>query len=159
MTVWSLRARPAIARRVPAMVNLRAEHDNGSAGDRREVQTEATAAERSRPVSRGPSRPSGCCEMPEGSARGGCYERTEGIVVARMSDEERERRASLRARLTAEAAEADDRRMEERRLQWPREGVYMNRAKIEAGEQWTVRTPASSSECTARCRLRRSLDA
>ena len=79
--------------------------------------------------------------------------------MARMSDEERERRASLRARLTAEAAEADDRRMEERRLQWPREGVYMNRAKIEAGEQWTVRTPASSSECTARCRLRRSLDA
>ena len=54
--------------------------------------------------------------------------------MARMTDEERERRASLRARRTAQAAEADDRRVEERRLQWQREGVYMTRAEIEAGE-------------------------
>jgi hypothetical protein len=44
-----------------------------------------------------------------------------GIVVARMTDEERERRTTLRARRTAEAAEADDRRVEERRLQRQRE--------------------------------------
>jgi hypothetical protein len=57
-----------------------------------------------------------------------------GIVVAGMTGEGRDRRASSRARRAAEAAEADDRRVEGRRLQWQREGVYMTRAKIEAGE-------------------------
>lgn len=54
--------------------------------------------------------------------------------MAGTTDEEHERRASLRARCAAEAAEADDRRVEERRLQWQREGVYITRAEIEAGE-------------------------
>ena len=54
--------------------------------------------------------------------------------MAKMTDEERERRALLRAHRTAEAAEADDRRVEERRLQWQCEGMYLSRAEIEAGE-------------------------
>jgi hypothetical protein len=51
-----------------------------------------------------------------------------------MSDEQREQRALLRARRAAEAAEAEDRRTEERRQQWLRDGTYMSRAEIEAGE-------------------------
>jgi hypothetical protein len=40
----------------------------------------------------------------------------------------------VRARRAAEAAEADDQRVEERRLQWQREGTYLSWAEIEAGE-------------------------
>jgi hypothetical protein len=103
------------------MVNLRAEHDNGAPLG----EAEPTGFLRAAPPFR-------LLRMLERSAGGGCRGRTEGIVVAR-TDEDRERRASLRARRTAEAAEADDRRVEERRLQWQREGVYMTRAEIEAG--------------------------
>lgn len=54
--------------------------------------------------------------------------------MARMTDEQREQRALLRARRAAEAAEEEDRRTEERRQQWQREGTYMSWAEIEAGE-------------------------
>jgi len=54
--------------------------------------------------------------------------------MARMTDEQREQKALLRARRAAEAAEEEDRRTEERRQQWQREGAYMSRAEMEAGE-------------------------
>jgi hypothetical protein len=54
--------------------------------------------------------------------------------MARMTDEQREQKALLRARRAAEAAEEEDRRTEERRQQWQREGTYMSRAEMEAGE-------------------------
>jgi hypothetical protein len=54
--------------------------------------------------------------------------------MARMTDEQREQKALLRARRAAEAAEEADRRTEERRQQWQREGTYMSWAEIEAGE-------------------------
>lgn len=54
--------------------------------------------------------------------------------MARMTDEQREQRAMLRARRAAEAAEEEDRRTEERRQQWLREGTYMTWDEIEAGE-------------------------
>jgi hypothetical protein len=54
--------------------------------------------------------------------------------MARMTDEQREQKALLRARRAAEAAEEDDRRTEERRQQWQREGTCMSWAEIEAGE-------------------------
>ena len=54
--------------------------------------------------------------------------------MARMTDEQREQKALLRARRAAEAAEEEDRRTEERRQQWLREGTYMSLAEIEAGE-------------------------
>jgi hypothetical protein len=54
--------------------------------------------------------------------------------MARMTDEQREQKALLRARRAAEAAEEEDRRTEERRQQWQREGTYMTWAEMEAGE-------------------------
>jgi len=54
--------------------------------------------------------------------------------MARMTDDERERRALQRARRAAEAAEADDRRLEERHQQWQRERTRLTWAEYEAGE-------------------------
>ena len=54
--------------------------------------------------------------------------------MAQTTSEERERRAMLRARKTAEAAEEEDRRMEERGLRWQCDGAYLSRAELEAGE-------------------------
>jgi hypothetical protein len=51
-----------------------------------------------------------------------------------MTDEERERWALLRARRAAQAAEADDRRVEARRLRWQAEGMALSWAEIEGGE-------------------------
>jgi hypothetical protein len=50
-------------------------------------------------------------------------------AMARMTPEQREQSALLRARQAAQAAEEDDRRTEERRQQWRREGTYMSRAR------------------------------
>jgi hypothetical protein len=47
---------------------------------------------------------------------------------------QREQRALSRARRAAQAAEDEDLRMEERRQRWLREGTYMSRAEVEAGE-------------------------
>ena len=53
--------------------------------------------------------------------------------MAQMTSEQREHRALLRARRAAEAAEAEDRRLEERRQQWQRDSAYLSRAELEAG--------------------------
>jgi hypothetical protein len=55
--------------------------------------------------------------------------------MARMTDEQREQKALSQARTAAEAAEEADRRREERQQQWLREGAYMSRAEMEAGER------------------------
>jgi DNA repair exonuclease SbcCD ATPase subunit len=54
--------------------------------------------------------------------------------MARMTGEQREQRALSQARRVAEAAEEADRRWEERRQQWLREGAYLSWAEMEAGE-------------------------
>jgi hypothetical protein len=54
--------------------------------------------------------------------------------MAQMTDQRREHRALLRARRLATTAEEEDRRVQERRQQWQRDGIYMSRAEIEAGE-------------------------
>lgn len=54
--------------------------------------------------------------------------------MARMTDEQREHRALVRARREALAAEEEDRRLEEQRQQWHRDGAYLSRAEVEAGE-------------------------
>ena len=54
--------------------------------------------------------------------------------MAQMTSEQREHRALLRARRAAEAAEAEDRRLGERRRQWQCDGAYLSRAELEAGE-------------------------
>jgi hypothetical protein len=50
----------------------------------------------------------------------------DGAIMAKMTDVERERRALQRAHRVAEAAESEDRRIEERRQQWQREGMYLS---------------------------------
>jgi hypothetical protein len=50
------------------------------------------------------------------------------------ADEQREQRAHARARRAAVAAEEEDRRLAERREQWERDGIYLSRAELEAGE-------------------------
>jgi hypothetical protein len=54
--------------------------------------------------------------------------------MAQMTSEQHEHRALLRARHTAETAEAEDRRLQDRREQWQREGAYMSRTELEEGE-------------------------
>jgi hypothetical protein len=51
-----------------------------------------------------------------------------------MTSEQREERALARARSAALAAEQEDRRLVERRQQWLRDGTYLSRAELEAGE-------------------------
>jgi hypothetical protein len=51
-----------------------------------------------------------------------------------MTEEQRQRRALMRARSEALAAEQDDRRYELRRQEWRRDGAYLSRAELEAGE-------------------------
>jgi hypothetical protein len=58
----------------------------------------------------------------------------EVMFVARMTDDQRAQRALLRARREAVAVEEDDGRLEERRQQWHREGSYLTRAEVGAGE-------------------------
>jgi hypothetical protein len=53
--------------------------------------------------------------------------------VGRLTDEQRQQRARARARSEALQAEEDDRRREERREQWEREGTYLSREEFEAG--------------------------
>jgi len=62
--------------------------------------------------------------------------------MARMTDEQREQRALLRARRAAEAEE-EDRRTEERRQQRQREGTYMSCDEIEA----VSRAEGAASPC------------
>jgi hypothetical protein len=56
------------------------------------------------------------------------------MTMAKMTDEECERRTLQHARHAAEAAESEDRRARERRQQWQREGMYLSWAELEAGE-------------------------
>lgn len=58
----------------------------------------------------------------------------EVVIMARMTGEQREHRALVRARREALAAEEEDRRLEEQRQQWHRDGAYLSRAEVEAGE-------------------------
>lgn len=54
--------------------------------------------------------------------------------MAKLTEEERKRRALMRTQREALAAEQEDHRVEERRQQWVREGAYLSRAEFEAGE-------------------------
>ena len=54
--------------------------------------------------------------------------------MTRMADDQRAQRALLRARQEALAAEEDDRRLEERRQRWLREGMHLTSAEVAAGE-------------------------
>lgn len=56
------------------------------------------------------------------------------MITAQMTSEQHERRDLLRARRAAEEAEVEDRRLEERRQQWQREGAYMSWTELEVGE-------------------------
>ena len=53
--------------------------------------------------------------------------------MAQMTSEQRMHSSLQRARRAAEAAEAEDRRLQERRQLWQRDGAYLSRAELEAG--------------------------
>jgi hypothetical protein len=55
-------------------------------------------------------------------------------IVAKLTSEQREQRAHERARRAAIAAEEEDHRLAERQEQWQRDGIYLSRAEMEAGE-------------------------
>lgn len=54
--------------------------------------------------------------------------------MPKMTEEQRQQRALVRARREALAAEEDDRRLEQRQQQWMEQGAYLTVAEIEAGE-------------------------
>jgi hypothetical protein len=54
--------------------------------------------------------------------------------VPKMTEEQRQHRALMRARREALAAEEDDRRLEQRRQQWCNDSTYLSRTEMEAGE-------------------------
>jgi hypothetical protein len=54
--------------------------------------------------------------------------------MAQITSVQREERALARARRAAVAAGEEDRRLREREQQWQRDGAYMSRAELEAGE-------------------------
>jgi hypothetical protein len=54
--------------------------------------------------------------------------------MAKLTSDQREQRAFARARRAAAAAEEEDQRLAERRQQWQRDGSYLSRAELEAGE-------------------------
>lgn len=54
--------------------------------------------------------------------------------MVKVTAEQREQKALLRAHRAAQAAEEEDRRLEERQQQWQREGAYLSRAELKAGE-------------------------
>jgi hypothetical protein len=56
-----------------------------------------------------------------------------GIDLAKLSEEEKERRALARRTKSALAADADAHRQEEKRRRWAEEGSYLTREKLEAG--------------------------
>lgn len=53
--------------------------------------------------------------------------------MAKLTDEQRQHRALARARREALQAEEDDRRCEERRQQWVRDGMYLSYEEYEQG--------------------------
>ncbi|QNA72010.1 hypothetical protein C8250_008940 [Streptomyces sp. So13.3] len=54
--------------------------------------------------------------------------------MGKLTEEQRQPRARARARSEALQAEEDDRRREEKRAQWVREGMYLSRQELKAGQ-------------------------
>lgn len=57
-----------------------------------------------------------------------------GMIMMNVTAEQREQKALLQVHRAAQAAEEEDRRLAERQQQWQREGAYLTRAEMEAGE-------------------------